>query len=111
MNPFSCAKNTLTAISVNFTNIRSLSTTVTGATHKKITRVLDLKCEVNVLIDTRTNLEGVNKLFNSSKLKWRLGHFKHQGSYTQNKGIVIIYDKLRVQVKDLKLIKNGQRIS
>ena len=106
MNPFSRAKNTLTAISVNFTNVRSLSTTVAGATHKKITRVLDLKCEVNVLIDTRTNLEGVNKVFNSSKLKWRLGHFKHQGSYTQNKGIVIIYDKLRVQVKDLKIIKN-----
>ena len=88
MNPFTRANNSLTAISVNFTNIRSLSTTVAGATHKKITRVLDLKCEVNVLIDTRNNLDGVNKLFNSIKLKWRLGHFKHQGSYTPNKGIV-----------------------
>ena len=79
-----------------------------GATDRKVTRVLDLKCEVNVLIDTRTNLDGVNKLFNSNKLKWRLGHFKHQGSYTPNKGIVLIYDKHRVQVKDLKIIKNGQ---
>ena len=84
MNPFTRANNSLTAISVNFTNIRSLSTTVAGATYKKFTRVLDLKCEVNVLLDTRTNLDGVNKLFNSNKLKW------HQGSYTPNKGIVLI---------------------
>ena len=76
-----------------------------GATHKKITSGLDLKCEVNVLIDTRTNLDGVNKLFNSNKLEWRLGHFKHQGSYTPNKGIVLIYDKHRVQIKDLKILK------
>ena len=60
MNPFSQAKNTLTAITVSFTNIRSLSTTVAGVTYNKITRVFDLKSEVNVLIDTRTNLEGVN---------------------------------------------------
>ena len=52
MNPFSRANNTLTAISVSVTNIRSLSTTVAGATYKKITRMLDLKSEVNVLIDT-----------------------------------------------------------
>ena len=70
MNPFSRAKKTLTAIFVSFTNIRSLSTTVAGATYKKITRLLHLKSEVNVLIDTRTNLDGVNKLFNSNKLKW-----------------------------------------
>ena len=82
-----------------------------GATYKKITRVLDLKSEVNVLIDTRTNLEGVKKLFNCNKLKWRLGHFRHQGTYTPAKGMVLIYDKNSVQVKDLKIIQNGQLIT
>ena len=111
MNPFLSANSTLTAITVNITNIRSLSTTVAGATYKKLTGILDLKNEVNILIDTRTNLDGVNKVFNGNKLKWRLGHFRHQGSYTPAKGIVMIYDKNRVQVKDLKIIQNGQLIS
>ena len=69
MNPFSLAKGTITSIDVNITNIRSLSTTVAGATHKKITRLLELKCAINVLIDTRTNIEGVNNIFQNNKLK------------------------------------------
>ena len=72
MNPFVCSNRTLTAISVNITNIRSLSTTVAGATHKKITRLLDMKSEVNIIIDSRTSLDGVNKLFNCQSLKWCL---------------------------------------
>ena len=103
--------NSLTAITVNNTNIRSLNNTVEGATYKNLTRILDLKSEVNILIDTRTNLDGVNKIFNCNKLKWRLGHFRHQGTYTPAKVIVMIYDKNRVQVKDLKIIQNGQLIS
>ena len=63
MNPFSQSKRAITSIHINFTNIRSLSTTVTGARNKKITMVLDLKCAVSIVIDTRTSLEDVNKVF------------------------------------------------
>ena len=36
MNPFVSSGRTQTAISINVTNIQSLSTTVAGASHKKI---------------------------------------------------------------------------
>ena len=77
MNPFTRSKQTITSVNINFTNIRSLSTTVSGATNRKITRLLELKCAVNIIIDTKTTIEDVNKLFQSNKLKWKLGHFKH----------------------------------
>ena len=69
MNPFMLAKKTIFSICVNFTNIRSLSTTVAGATNKKISHLLELRCEVNIVIDTRANLDDVNKLFDNNKLK------------------------------------------
>ena len=69
MNPFTRSKQTITFVNINFTNIRSLSTTVSSATNKNITRLLELKCAVNILIDTRTTSEDVNKLFLSNKLK------------------------------------------
>ena len=93
MNRFSRDKNLLTAINVNFTNIRSLSTNVAGPTYKKNARILELMCVINIVIDTRTNLEGVNKLFNCNKLKWGLGQFQHQRTYAPAKGILLIYDK------------------
>ena len=111
MNPFVSTNRTLTAISVNVINMRSLSTTVAGATYKKITRLLDMKSEVNIIIDSRTSLNGVNNLFNSQSLKWHLSHFKHKGSYTPAKGIVMIYDRTRVQVDDLNVIQDRQRLS
>ena len=111
MNPFTNSGRTQTAVSVNVTNIRSLSTTVAGASFKKLTRILDLKCEVNIIIDTRTSLQGVNKLFNSHNLKWRLGNFRHKGSYSLVKGIVMVYDRTRVQVDNLNIIKEGQLLS
>ena len=44
MNPFSKRK-TITSINCSVTNIQSLSTTVTGATRKKLTQILDLKAK------------------------------------------------------------------
>ena len=111
MNTFMNSGKTQTAISVNVINIQSLSTTVTGATYKKITRILDLKCEVNIIIDSRTSQPGVNSLFNSHNLKWRLGNFRHKGSYTLVKGIVMVYDRTRVQVDNLNVIEEGQLLS
>ena len=78
---------------------------------KKITSLLESKCAVNILIDTRATFEDVNKIFQSNKLKWKLGHFKHQGTYTPARGIIIIYEKNLVKVKDLKIIQQGQLLS
>ena len=111
MNPFMNSGKTQTAISVNVINILSLSTTVPGATNKKITRILDLKCDVNIIIDSRTSQPGVNNLFNSHNLKWRLSNFRHKGSYTLLKGIVMVYDRTRVQVDNLNIIQDGQLLS
>ena len=111
MNPFTNSGRSQTAVSVNVINIRSLSTTVAGASFKKLTRILDLKCEVNIIIDSRTSLQGVNSLFNSHNLKWRLGNFRHKGSYPHVKGIVMVYDRTRVQVDNLNIIKEGQLLS
>ena len=69
MNPFRLRNKTITSLDINVTNIWSLSTTVTGATRKKITRILDLKCAINILIDTRTSIEDVEKIFLNHKLK------------------------------------------
>ena len=49
--------------------------------------------------------------FNSHNLKWRLSHFKHKGSYTPVKGIVMVYDRTRVQVDNLNVIQDGQLLS
>ena len=111
MNPFTYSGKTQTAVSVNVINIRSLSTTVAGASFKKLTRILDLKCEINIIIDSRTSLQGVNGLFNSHNLKWRLGNFRHKGSYSNVKGIVMVYDRTRVQVDNLNIIKEEQLLS
>ena len=63
------------------------------------------------MIDSQTGLTGVNSLFNSQNLKWRLSHFKHKGSYTPAKGIVMIYARTRVQVDNLNVIHDGQLLS
>ena len=46
-----------------------------------------------------------------NKLKWKLGHLKHQCTHTKAKGIFIIYNKNMVTIKDLKITQNGQLLS
>ena len=104
-------KKTITSLDINVTHIWSLSTIVTGATRKKLTRIIDLKCAVNILINTCTSIEDVDKIFQSHKLKWKLGLFKHIGTYTENKGFIVIYNNNLVKVKDLKVIQAGRLVS
>ena len=111
MNPFKITNRSITAIGINVTNIRSLSTTVPGATNRKITRFLDLKCAINILIDTRMAPEEVDKIFLVPKLKWKLSNYNHLGTYSKHKGIIIIYNKTLVLIRDLKSIKEGQLAS
>ena len=92
MNPFKRMNKTITAININVTNIRSLNTTIPGGTNRKISRILDLKCAINIRIDTRTALEEVNIIFLGPKLKWKLRNYKHLGAYSKNKGTVIFYN-------------------
>ena len=110
MNPFS-KKGTLSSLKCSCTNIRSLSTTVPGATRSKITRILDLNCDLNILIDTRTSIEDVEKIFLNHKMKWKLAQFKHIGTYTKQKGIIIFFKPSIVQIKDLQIIVNGQLVN
>ena len=105
MNPFRRKSKTINSVDINVTNIWILSTTVTGATRKKITRILDLNCAVNILIDKSTSLKEVDNIFLNGKLNWKLGHFKHIGTYTKNKGIIVIYDNNLV-----KVIQSGQLV-
>ena len=93
MNLFRQRNKTITSFEINVTNIWSLSTIVMGATWKKLTRILDLKCAINILIDNCTLTEDVEKIFLSHKLKLKLGHFKHIGTYTKTKEIIVIYGK------------------
>ena len=83
MNPFS-RKCTITSPHCSVTNIRSLATLVAGATRAKITRIVDLNCDLNILIDTRTSVEDVEKIFLNHKLKWKLSQFKHIKTYAKN---------------------------
>ena len=66
---------------------------------------------VDLLINTHTSIEDVDKIFQSHKLKWKLGHFKHIGTYTKNKGFIVIYNNNLLKVKDLKVILVGQLVS
>ena len=66
MNPFSRRNKTITSLDINVTNIWSQTTTVTAATRKKLTRIIDLKCAINILIDTRTLIEDVEKIFTTT---------------------------------------------
>ena len=75
-----------------------------------MSRILELKFAVIILMDTRTVLEDVNKIFQNRKLKWKLNNLRHQGTYTPTKGIIVIYDKNLVKITDLKIIKNGKMI-
>ena len=108
MNPFKRMNKTITAIDINVTNIRSLSITVPGATNKKITRILDLKCAINIVIDPRIALEEANRIYLVPKVKLKLSNYKHVGTYTKKKGIIIIYNKTIVKIRYLKIIKEGQ---
>ena len=108
MNPFS-RKCTITSLHCSVTNIRSLATSVASATRAKITRIIDLICDLSILIDTHTSVEDVEKIFLNHKLKWKLSQFKHIGTYT--KGIIVFYKPNVVKIKDLKIIQAGQLVS
>ena len=98
MNPFSTNKS-LSGISITCTNIRGLGVSVKELADKKINRILNLKADVHILINTRCSEAQFNHFLNTSKFKYVLSNFSHFGTYTKYKGIIVLYNK-----KNAKLI-------
>ena len=110
MNPFSL-RRTSTAISITCTNLRGLGITVKNLADKKINRILNLSAEIHILIDTRCNKEEFNNFLNKSKFKYMLSNFKHEGSYTESKGVIILYNNKKVKIEDISIIEDGMLVS
>ena len=98
MNPFSLKKSQ-SGISITCTNVRGLGCSIKELADKKINRILNLKADIHILIDTRCSEAQFNHFMNTSKFKYLLSNFQHFGSYTKTKGIIVLYNK-----KSAKLI-------
>ena len=96
MNPFSTIKS-ISGISITCTNIRGLGVSVKELADKKINRILNLKADVHILIDTRCSEAQFNQFLNTSKFKYMLSDFMHFGTYTKSKGIIVLYNKKSVK--------------
>ena len=76
MNPFLSNKSP-TGISVTCTNLRGLGVIVDDLTDKKINRILTLKADVHILIDSQCSEDKFNNFLNKSKYKYMMSNFKH----------------------------------
>ena len=97
MNPFSSNKS-LTGISITCNNIRGLGVSVKELADKKINRILNLKADVHILIDTRCSEAQFNNFLNMSKFKYMLSNFSHFGTYNKSKGIIVLYNKKKCKI-------------
>ena len=88
-----------------------MASSVASATRAKMTRIVNLGCDLNIIIDTHTSVEDVEKIFLNHKLKWKLSQFKHIRTYAKNKGIIVFYKHNVVKIKDSKIIQAGQLVS
>ena len=110
MNPFSL-KRTSTAISLTCTNLRGLGLSVKDLADKKINRILNLSAEIHILIDTRCNKDDFCNFLDKSKFKYLLSNYKHVGTYTNSKGVVILYNNKKVKIDDVSIIEDGMLVS
>ena len=106
MNPFR-KSNSISEISVCCTNIRSLGISKKQLTHKKLNSIMDLKNNINILIDSKVTDTEANDICNRD-FKYLLKDFKHIGTLTKVKGILILYNKHATKIKNLKVIRDGQ---
>ena len=90
-------RHTSTAISITCTNLRGLGITVKDLANKEINRILHLSAEIHILIDTRCDKEEFNNFLNKSKFKYMLSHFKHEGSYNESKGVIILNNNKKLK--------------
>ena len=104
MNPFSSNKS-LSGISITCNNIQGLGVSIKELADKKINRILNLKADIHILIDTRCSEAQFNHFMNTSKFKYLLSNFSHFGSYTQTKGIIVLHNKKNAKFTILNLYK------
>ena len=106
MNPYKKIPS-ISEISVSCTNIRSLGISKKQLTHKKLNSIMDLKNNINILIDSKVTETEANDICNRD-FKYLLKDFKHIGTLTKIKGILILYNKHATKIKNLKVIRDGQ---
>merc|ERR1711891_74974 len=94
-------------ISITCTNIRGLGVSIKELADKKINRILNLKADIHILIDTRCSEAQFNHFMNTSKFKYLLSNFQHFGSYTKSKGIIVLYNQKKCKIDNFELIKEG----
>ena len=110
MNPFTNNNKTISNISFSCTNIRSLGLSTTGLTLRKLNSILRLDTDVNILLDTKTSLTDTQGIFNSFELKYKLANHRHIGTYTTTKGIIVIYNKNKTALKNIKINREGRHL-
>ena len=106
MNPYRQTPS-LSEISISVTNIRSLGITTKNLTHKKLNSILDLKNTVNIIIDSKVSEKEADQICNND-FKYLLRDFKHVGTLTKIKGILVIYNKHMTTIKNLRTVIEGQ---
>ena len=88
-------------------NIRGLGVSVKDLPDRKISRILNLKAEVHVLIDTRCTESQFLHFLNISKFKYLLSSYKFFGTYTKSKGIIVMVNQKHVKVDKIEVIQEG----
>ena len=63
---------------------------------------------MNILLDTKTSLTDTQGIFNSFESKYKLANHRHIGTYTNVKGIIVIYNKNKTTIRNTTIIKEGQ---
>ena len=92
-------------------NVRGLGVSVKELADKKINRILNLKADVHILIDTRCSEAQFNHFLNMSKFKYMLSSFSHFGTYTKTKGIIVLFNRKKCKIDDIQIIGEGMLIN
>ena len=106
MNPL-LQSPSLSELSTSVTIIRSLGLTTKNLTHKKLNSILNLKNSVNILVDSKVTETEADQICNND-FKYLLRDYKHTGTLTKIKGILVIFNKSETKIKNLKVIREGQ---
>ncbi len=108
MNPFN-KTNSLSELAICCTNIRSLGLSTKNLTHKKLTRILDLKNTINILVDSKITDAEADQVCNND-FKYLLQDYKHVGALTKIKGILVLYNKKTYENNGLKSHKRRSTV-
>ena len=97
----------MSELAICCTNIRSLGLSTKNLTHKKLSRIIDLKNSINILVDSKITDAEADQVCNND-FKYLLQDFAHIGTLTKIKEILVLYNKKITKIADLKFIREGQ---